>query len=269
MSQRSLKTDEDLRAACGALGRATRADPTGYASWPERSSSSDLRTRPNVPTEPSRSACGRTTTSRRSGRGINLDAALDDEGFRRWLASRSMQPLPETTDGRIEFLTSLYEDIKAQLQPFGLRAVPHLKIFRVIAVLYPHGMTTIASAGMLDELTRAMGAPRRLPLRLPLAERHVWVRDRLDRVLGLPSAASSQVPCRLLRRFGKARHAKSCSMCCGRVRPRPRRVPLGVAINVLQNELAVVKSQGGLYVLTKRGEDVLESQDPSHLAIGC
>jgi hypothetical protein len=41
---------------------------------------------------------------------------------------------------------------------------------------------------------------------------------------------------------------------------------LGVTINALQSELAVIKGSGDRYVLTERGEDVLESQDPSDLA---
>ena len=39
-----------------------------------------------------------------------------------------------------------------------------------------------------------------------------------------------------------------------------------MAINVLQSELAVIKGSGDRYVITERGEDVLESQDPSDLA---
>ncbi len=91
-----------------------------------------------------------------------------------------MQPLPSSTEGRLQFLTTLYEQLKEKLEPFREGKVPHLKIFRVMAALYPEGMTTAASAGALDELTRAMGSGRRLP---PV-ERHVWVRERLDRVLG-------------------------------------------------------------------------------------
>ncbi len=48
--------------------------------------------------------------------------------------------------------------------------------------------------------------------------------------------------------------------------PEVKTSSLGMAINVLQSELAVIKADDGRYVLTERGEDVLESQDPSHLA---
>jgi len=41
---------------------------------------------------------------------------------------------------------------------------------------------------------------------------------------------------------------------------------LGVTINSYQSEFDVIRSEQGKYVLTERGDDVLESQDPSFLA---
>jgi 5-methylcytosine-specific restriction protein B len=48
--------------------------------------------------------------------------------------------------------------------------------------------------------------------------------------------------------------------------PQAKEGALSVGVNVLQDGLAVIKTDGDQYVLTERGEDVLESQDPSHLA---
>lgn len=48
--------------------------------------------------------------------------------------------------------------------------------------------------------------------------------------------------------------------------PESKTSSLATAINVLQGELAVVRRDGDRYVLTPRGEDVLESQDSNHLA---
>ena len=48
--------------------------------------------------------------------------------------------------------------------------------------------------------------------------------------------------------------------------PDSKRRSLVVTINVLKSELGVIRLDGGRYVLTERGENVLESQDPSDLA---
>ena len=48
--------------------------------------------------------------------------------------------------------------------------------------------------------------------------------------------------------------------------PEAKASSLGVSINALRGELGVIRLEGNRYVLTERGEDVLESQDPSHLA---
>jgi hypothetical protein len=112
---------------------------------------------------------------------ISVVEALDDAGFRQWLAQRSMQTLPPPGDARLQFLTEIYEDLKSRLEPLLTRhKTPHLKIFRVIAALYPEGMTPIAASGKINKLARAMGSQGRLD---PV-ERHTFVRSRIDSVLG-------------------------------------------------------------------------------------
>ena len=48
--------------------------------------------------------------------------------------------------------------------------------------------------------------------------------------------------------------------------PESKTNSLGVTINVLQSELGVIKFEDDRYVLTERGEDVLESGDPTDLS---
>lgn len=121
---------------------------------------------------------------------ISVDEAINDTEFRKWLATRSMQPLPPPGDARLQFLTALYEDLKSRLEAVLTRhKTPHLKIFRVMAALYPEGMTTIAASGKINKLARAMGSERRLD---PV-ERHTFVRSRIDSVLGeAPSTPTAQ-----------------------------------------------------------------------------
>ena len=214
-------------------------------------------------------------------------------------------------------MTSLYDDLKEKLEPFLDQKIPHLKIFRVMTALYPEGMTTVASAGALDKLTRAMGSAHRLDR----VERHVWTRERLDQVLGaassepLPLAERITLPWMIYERFVQtpaevtekptepgndtkllplpaARRRRGLTAIRGLFpgvlstlefirdgATRPELLDflrasspdvkvntLGMAINVLKSELAVIRDDGDRYVLTERGVDVLESQDPNHLA---
>jgi MoxR-like ATPase len=248
---------------------------------------------------------------------VPVDRALDDVVFRQWLAERSMEQLPRSPQERLVFLRAFYQDVKDRLAPFLGNRVPHLKIFRVMAALFPEAMTTVASGGALRALSQAMGCERGLDL----VERHLWVRERIDRILGAAShepaalAERMALPWMLYERFvqhkseetvepidgGKdvkllplpaARRRRGLTAIRGLfpgvlstleyVRegatraelldflrassPEAKANSLGVTISALQGELAVIRAEGDRYVLTERGADVLESQDPSHLA---
>lgn len=249
---------------------------------------------------------------------IPIERALDDPEFRAWLAQRSMQPMPNDWDARADFLEKLHDDLRDQvMERLEDSARPMLKIFRVMAVLYPTAMTTVAAMGALHELGRAMGEPRKLYG----AQRQVWVRRRVDEVLGPVApgweaqAARMTLPWLLLERnvrrsadktekvqkpgidtklqpLPAARRRRGLTAIRGLfpallstlefVRPGVSRdelldflrsnapdsktTSLGVTINSYQGELDAIRSIGGLYVLTERGEDVLETQDPSFLA---
>ena len=245
---------------------------------------------------------------------IGVDRALDDADFRRRFAERSMAPLPVSMEERLKFLTALYQDLKKQLEPF-VRSVPHLKIFRVLAALYPDAMTTVASMGAMAKLAHAMDSDHTLDS----AGRHVWVRHRLDFLLGGPDsnplalAERMALPWMLYERFvqppppdrteeetSPGRETRLLPLSAARRRrgltairglfpgllsalefirdgvtreelidflrisaPDLKVSSLGVTINVFKSELGAIKLDGDRYVLTERGENVLESQDPS------
>jgi 5-methylcytosine-specific restriction protein B len=181
MSHHELTNDDALRAVCKLVGR----EQPGF-QWTK-----DLVKAINIIRAADEKKRGDRDfqewlweDSRIAGVGqgtIPIGPALDNEKFRLWLAAKSMEPLPASAEDRLRFLTALYEDLKRQLRPLlGLR-MPHLKIFRVIAALYPEAMTVMASKEMLKELVEMMGGRH-----LPPVERHLWVRWRLDGLLGNP-----------------------------------------------------------------------------------
>jgi len=109
---------------------------------------------------------------------VNIKAALDNEEFRSWLAKKSFETGP-TGAAAGPFLESWFQELRARLEPFTKRT-PRLKAFRVLAVLYPHAMTTVASPAALAALAERLGAEPSLGQ----AERHAWVRGRIDDALG-------------------------------------------------------------------------------------
>lgn len=110
---------------------------------------------------------------------VSVELALQDESFRAWLAQRSMQPLPDSPERRLDHLAKLYDQIIERLKPFCNRN-PHLKVFRVLVALYPGELTTICYRRSLRRLHFAMGGLRGVS---PMA-RHAYVLDRLRKVLG-------------------------------------------------------------------------------------
>jgi hypothetical protein len=318
MTKPALSTDEGLRAALNSLEPSNQRKEwvTRLAKTIQWVRTADERERS---TREFQERLWEDNHVAAIGQGnINVDEALKNPEFCRWLASRSLQPLPLGADARLPFLTELYEQLKAKLESLLTRhKTPHLKIFRVMAALYPEGMTTIAASGKINQLARAMGAERRLD---PV-ERHTFVRSRLDAILGAaqpaPEAQAERMALAwlLYEKFVQdasditesvtepgdksrllplpaARRRRGLTPIRGLfpgvlstlefVRdgvtrdelldflrassPEAKANSLGVSINVLQGELGVIRLDGNRYVLTERGEDVLESQDPNHLA---
>jgi 5-methylcytosine-specific restriction enzyme B len=209
MPTHNLKTDEGLCAAVEAIG--------SYQTWGEGGSQWVLKLAETIRWVQSADENGRRTYEFQKrlwednhvasvGQGsVPVDKALVDEGFRDWMAKASMNSLPTTAEQQGQFLSNFYRDLKLQLKPFTER-VPHLKIFRVLAAVFPDAMTTIASTGPLWRLVREMG----MEAGLDSAKQHVWVRDRLRAVIG-PDATDSiakaermAIPWLLYERYVKA-----------------------------------------------------------------
>lgn len=248
---------------------------------------------------------------------ISLDRALDDASFRTWFAQRSVEPLPSSRVERSAALAALYDEIAKRLDVFCKRT-PHLKIFRVLAALYPGNLTTIADRRALRRLYNAMGGPKGANA----IGRHMWILDRLEESWGAPGSDLSDIAERIAFPWMLYAHcvqtsdeerteepsstpgeSKLVPLPAARRRrgltpvrglfpsllstleftrdgvtreelldflraesPDNKESSLGVTINSLQGEFGVLRRDGDQYLLTERGESVLESQDPSDLA---
>jgi 5-methylcytosine-specific restriction enzyme B len=331
MSIRPLATDDDIRDAARTVGTADAWNPErqdwigGLASvidWVKAADQEQRTTR-----EFHERLWERNRVARLGQGNVSIDRALDDERFRTWVAARSMQPLPESTEERRRFIATFYQDVVAQLTPYLKDRFPHAKVFCAIAALYPEVMTTVASRWRVARLARAMGAAPGLEP----GEPHVWARWRLDTALGDPghtghalaermvlawilftqfvrpgasapadddatliSDREDEMPAddEVLEPLPAARRRRGLTAIKGLFpatlsalefarkgvtrdelldflrasSPDAKASSLGMAINVYRSELGVMRLEGSQYVLTERGERVLESQDALDLA---
>lgn len=121
---------------------------------------------------------------------ISLDKAIEREEVRNWIASKSLESLPENPDEATRWLAQLADQMVERLKPY-CRGVPYLKIFRVLAAFFPRHFTTIAHREKLKELHQAMfgstGGPWPPQFETPAShavKRHANVLARLADVLG-------------------------------------------------------------------------------------
>jgi hypothetical protein len=315
MSGQDLVSDAGLRRAIDGLAHEDAWEPwlrelQATISWVRASDERDRATREfqqKLWEENHIAAAGQGK--------ISVQAALDDAAFRQWLAAKSLESLPPSEDGRLRFLTTLYQELQNRINPFVDR-MPHLKIFRVIAALYPEAMTTIADRGAVKKLARAMGSDS-----LDAVDSHLWVRNRLERLLGEPGndasalakrmslpwvlykqcvqesesrseVASEPEPERRLLPLPAARRRRGLTPIRGLFHgvlssleflrkgvtraelidflrassPDAKLHSLGLAINVMESELGVIRRDRDRYILTDSGRETLASQDSIHLA---
>lgn len=111
---------------------------------------------------------------------VDISGAIDNPEFRAWLAEESFKPLGDSTEARVARLRFLYDGIIKRLKVFSSRT-PHVKIFRVLAALFPHYITTIADRQKALVCHRAIFGKRKKP---DAVRRQVEIRERLDQILG-------------------------------------------------------------------------------------
>ena len=110
---------------------------------------------------------------------VHVERAVEDEGFRKWLAQASVRGIPGGALARTDALTQLFDEARERLQPLCDR-MPQLKLLRILAAFFPRDLTTIASIDPLRQLRLRMFGSGKLH---PVAG-HIKVRHRLDEVLG-------------------------------------------------------------------------------------
>lgn len=73
---------------------------------------------------------------------VDISNAIESEEFRDWFANKSLGAVPEGRDSRLAHHKRFLDEIEEQLKKYSDRT-PWVKIFRVLALLYPKDFTTI------------------------------------------------------------------------------------------------------------------------------
>ena len=86
---------------------------------------------------------------------ISVDKAIEQQEVRNWIASKSLERLPENPEEATSWLADLADQMVERLRPY-CRQIPYLKMFRVLTAFFPQHFTTIADRGKLRHLHLAM-----------------------------------------------------------------------------------------------------------------
>lgn len=82
---------------------------------------------------------------------VSLGGALEDADFRSWVAHASLEAIPHDPDDKLRFYRAFHSELEARLRKFTSRT-PRVKIFRVMAALFPNDFSTITYVANLRQL---------------------------------------------------------------------------------------------------------------------
>ena len=163
-----LQNIEELRRACADAAKTAETDPNygeHYKEWGPRLliflryvREADEETRASVKFQ--RRIWEENPVARVGLGRISVDAAIQDAGFRKWLAGKSLSPLPQPAEARAADLGQLLAEIQDEVGKYTNRT-PRLKIYRVLAGFFPSDFTTISDERKLFGLHGAMFGNRK------------------------------------------------------------------------------------------------------------
>ncbi len=163
-----LQNIEELRRACADAVKTAETDPNygeHYKEWGPRLldflgyvRAADVNMRASI--EFQRRIWEKNPVARVGLGQIPVDAAIQDAGFRKWLAEKSLSPLPQAAEARAAALGKLSAEIQAEVGKYTKRT-PRLKIYRVLAGFFPSDFTTVSDERKLFGLHAAMFGNRK------------------------------------------------------------------------------------------------------------
>lgn len=112
-----------------------------------------------------------------------IDAAIEDEEFRRWFVQQSKEPerSAENTEERLNALATLEQDILDRItnSKYRIDKRPKFKIARALAAFFPRDFTTLFTDDLRNQVADAFEVRRETR---PTVHRNIL--ERLEKVLG-------------------------------------------------------------------------------------
>ena len=180
-----LRNIDELKQACANSLENARTDPE-FSPWGRRLRkfllevrNADRRTRASE--EFQRKIWDENPVSGTGQGTISVDAAIADGNFRRWLADRSLAPLPASPGARAQALDTLLDELLKKMGPYTDRR-PRLKTYRVLAAFFPTDFTALTDEQKLRRLHMAMFGNRKGGG--PTC--HLKILQRLEEAIGQP-----------------------------------------------------------------------------------
>ena len=313
-----LRKIDELKQACADVLVANQEEP-GHIQWGNdlrqffaEIRAADLQTRTGE--EFQRKIWDDNPVTKTRQGNVSVDAAIADPEFRRWLAERSLEQLPDAPKARTEALDTLFNELRNRLRPYTNRQ-PRLKIYRVLVGFFPSDFTTVTDESSLLQLHQKMFGDRGTAG----PTLHSNILRRLGEVIGPADDDLNAIvdrirlPWLLFRRYvapsgddisskgvpqserlaplPATRRRKSLTGVTGgfptllnilefcrngatredlkdyirNVVPGLKDRSIDTAIYAIKGELNCLKSDGDQLVLTDRGRELLESEDPGKL----
>lgn len=123
---------------------------------------------------------------------IDITPVIEDPEFRRWIAVELGRKLDGDITSRRSHIEAIVKRLRAEFQE-RLPRTPQLKMFRVLAIAFPHDFSTVADGRRVRALHRELVQGRRMRPLLCNFE----IMDRLNEVLG----PSGEEPIELAQRM--------------------------------------------------------------------
>ena len=125
---------------------------------------------------------------------IPVDSAIRKRSLRLWLAEKSMQPLPDDRQERLDTLENIHHELLKRVMDSGMDRTPRLKTTRLLAALFPRDFTVLFTHNFLNEVLEKMG----IKPQGSVPSKHRQVLDKLDEALGtVPDEDLKQVVLRM------------------------------------------------------------------------
>ncbi|TQE99681.1 MAG: restriction endonuclease [Spiribacter salinus] len=201
MTETKLQSAQALREACENAEKRLKAEPGGsqwvadiakFIDWFQNASDEERTSE-----EFQRKLWDENPVSAIGQGSIDISTVIDDPEFRRWSAHALSVTFEQDAISRRKHIEVAVKRLRSEFQS-RLPRIPQLKMFRALAIAFPHDFSTVADGRRVKAIYREIfGGRAKRPVPC-----HFAIMDRLTEVLGAPSGNSSDLAVRMAIPWG-------------------------------------------------------------------